>query len=71
MTKYERNKARAEGKIIIRAQHTRKGWRIVRFTHSGGWVIIYEKVYDNREIALDACREIVGLNPDKYCDDNY
>lgn len=70
MTKDERIKALHDGKMPIRAQFTRKGWRIVRYTFSGGWTILYEKVYNNREIAMDACREIIALYPGKYCDDN-
>jgi len=70
MTKNERNAVMAKGITPIRSQLTRKGWRIVRYTNSGGWSILYEKVYNNREIALDACGEIIALHPEKYCDDN-
>jgi hypothetical protein len=71
MTKDERNKAREDGKIIIRAQLTRWGWRVMQMTENGGWTYLIGTIFPDRETAIYACDSIVIQNPDKYCDDNY
>lgn len=70
MTKDERNKALKAGKIIIRAQLTRWGWRVVRMTDQGGWTLLTDAAFRDRETAEKACDDIAIQHPEKYCDDN-
>jgi hypothetical protein len=69
MTKDERNKARAEGKIIIRAQLTRWGWRVMKMTDKGGWTQLVGVIFPDRETAVYACDTIIIEHPEMYCDD--
>jgi hypothetical protein len=70
MTKDERNKALKAGKIIIRAQLTRWGWRVVRMTDQGGWTPLTDAKFPDRETAEKVCDDIEIQHPEKYCDDN-
>jgi hypothetical protein len=70
MTKDERINVRDEGKIIIRAQLTRWGWRVMQRTDKGGWTPLIGVIFPDRISAENACTDIEEGNPEKYVDDN-
>jgi len=70
MTKDERNKARAEGKCIVRAQLTRCGWRVVKMTSNGGWTPLSCARYKDKTEPIWICKSLVIEYPDLYIDDN-
>lgn len=70
MKKDERIKARAEGKIIIRAQYRSRGWMIVRMTSNGGWTPYGYNVFPNKEEPVRSCKMLADEFPDLYIDDN-
>ena len=58
------------GKIPIRAQLTRLGWKVVFHTSTGGWSPLNDAIFMNHQQAIAACADIVNQNPEKYHDDN-